>query len=170
MKSINYDSQKNSFLLISTFSILSFILFFVILSCSKNKEEEQIINFTPQNIPFTTLGKNYIFSDNTNIPQQKIVITNQADWTNFLNLMNPHIFQPLTTTNIDFTTDVVIAVLDYNRRPHTGYYITINSIIENENYVVVDVSTMGTQNGYTVSSQPYHIVKLPKQLKTIIFQ
>lgn len=171
MKSINYNSQKNSFLLISKFSILSFILFFVLLSCSKNKEEEQILSFTPQNIPFTTLGKNYIITNSsTNIPQQNIVITNQAEWTNFLNLMNPHIFEPLTTTNIDFTTDIVIAVLDYNQRPHTGFSITINSIIENENDVVVDFSTMGSQNGYSVFSQPYHIVKLPRQLKTINFQ
>lgn len=142
------------------------MLFFVLLSCSRNEEP----TFTPTNIPFTTLGKSYIFSDNTNIPQQNIVITNQAEWTNFLNLMNPHIWQPLTTTNIDFTTDIVIAVLDNNQRPHTGFYITINSIIENENYVVVDVSTMGTQNGYSVFSQPYHIVKLPRQSKSFIFQ
>lgn len=144
------------------------MLFFILPSCSRN--EEPIPSFTPRNIPFTMLGKSYIFSDNTNIPQQNIVITNQSEWTNFLNLMNPHIWQPLTTTNIDFTTDIVIAVLDNNQRPHTGFYITINSIIENENYVVVDVSTMGTQNGYSVFSQPYHIVKLPRQSKPFIFQ
>ena len=166
MKSIIYKSQNN-FLLISKFSIVSFILFFVLLSCSKNEEP----TFTPKNIPFTTLGKSYIITNSsTNIPQQNIVITNQAQWTNLLNQMNPHIWEPLTTTNIDFTTDIVIAVLDYNERPHTGFSITINSIIENENNVEVDFSTMGSQNGYSVFSQPYHIVKIPIQSKPFIFQ
>ena len=167
MKSINYNSQKNSFLLISKFSILSFMLFFVLLSCSKNEEP----TFTLKNIPFTTLGKSYIITNSsTNIPQQNIVITNQAQWTNLLNQFNPHIWEPLITTNIDFTTDIVIAVLDNNDRPHTGFSITINSIIENENNVEVDFSTMGSQNGYSVFSQPYHIVKIPIQSKPFIFQ
>jgi hypothetical protein len=167
MKSINYNSQKNSFLLISKFSILSFILFFVLISCSRNEEP----TFTPTNIPFTTLGKSYIITNSSiNIPQQNIVITNQAQWTNLLNQMNPHIWQPLTTTNVDFTTDIVIAVLDNNERPHTGFSITIISIIENEIHVVVDFSTMGSQNGYAVFTQPYHIVKIPRQSKPFIFQ
>ncbi len=165
MKSLNYNSHKNSFLLISKFSILSFILFFVLLSCSRNEEP----TFTPKNIPFTTLGKSFMTSDQT-IPQQNIVITNQAQWTNLLNQITPLTWQPLTTTNVDFTTDIVIAVLDNNDRPHSGFSITINSIIENENQIVVDFSTMGSQNGYSVFTQPYHIVKIPRQSKPFIFQ
>lgn len=165
MKSINYNSQKNSFLPISKFSILSFMLFFVLLSCSRNEEP----TFTPKNIPFTTLGKSFMTSYQT-IPQQNIVITNQAQWTNLLNQITPLTWQPLTTTNVDFTTDIVIAVLDNNDRPHSGFSITINSIIENENHVVVDFSTMGSQNGYAVLTQPYHIVKIPRQAKPFIFQ
>ena len=168
MKFKMYKIQSNNFLLLRKSSLLSFILFFVLLSCSKSNDAPTA-TFTPQNIPFTLIGKNYMFNP-TNIPQQNTIITNQAQWTNLLNQMNPVIWDPFTTTTIDFTTDILIASIDNGERPHTGYTIAINSITENQNSIVVNVSANSSPNGYTVFTQPYHIVKIPKQTKPFVFQ
>ena len=168
MKLTTYTNRTIKFLLLRKSFILSFILFFVLLSCSTNADEPTAI-FTPQNIPFTLIGKNYMFNP-TNIPQQNTIITNQTQWTNLLNQMNPVIWDPFTTTTIDFTTDILIAIIDNGERPHTGYTIAINSITENQNSIVVNVSANSSPNGYTVFTQPYHIVKIPKQTKPFVFQ
>jgi hypothetical protein len=140
----------------------------MLLSCSNNNEEP-IPSFTPQNIPFTLIGKNHMYSQ-TNIPQQNTIITNQTQWTNLLNQMNPLIWDPFTTTTIDFTTDILIVVVDMDLRPNTSYAITINSIAENQNNIVVNVSTSGSMFGYNAGIQPYHIVKIPIQSKPFVFR
>ena len=168
MKLTTYTNRTIKFLLLRKSFILSFILFFVLLSCSTNADEPTAI-FTPQNIPFTLIGKSDLPSP-TNIPQQNTIITNQTQWTSLVNQMNPFIWDPLTTTTIDFTTDILIAIIDLDGRPHTGYKITINSITETENNIVVNVSTSNSLNGYTILTQPYHIVKIPKQTKPFVFQ
>ena len=168
MKLTTYTNQNINFLLLRKSSLLSFILFFVLLSCSKSNDAPTA-TFTPQNIPFTLIGKSDLPSP-TNIPQQNTIITNQTQWTSLVNQMNPFIWDPFTTTTIDFTTDILIAVIDVDGRPHTGYKITINSITETENNIVVNVSTSNSFNGYTILTQPYHIVKIAKQTKPFVFQ
>ena len=167
MKSTIHAYKKNTILQLSKTSILSFILFFVIVSCNNNDEPSS--SFTPQNIPFTLIGKSYMFSP-TNISQQNTIIDNQTQWSNLLNQMNSGVWDPFTTTTIDFTNYMLIAIIDIDGRPHTGYTVTINSITEYENDIVVDFSTNGSQNGFAATTQPYHIVKIPIQTKPIVFQ
>ena len=106
----------------------------------------------------------------TTIPQQNTIITNQIQWTNLLNQMNPQLNAgAFVTTTVDFTTDILIAVIDMER-PNTSYTITINSITENQNNITVNISTSGSMFGYNAGTQPYHIVKIPKQTKPFVFQ
>ena len=168
MKLTTYTNRTIKFLLLRKSSLLAFILFFVLLSCSNNADEPNAA-FTPQNIPFTLIGKNYMGST-TNIPQQNTIITNQTQWTNLLNQMNPQLNGgAFVTTTVDFTTDILIAVIDMER-PNTSYAITINSITENQNNITVTISTSGSMVGYNAGTQPYHIVKIPKQTKPFVFQ
>jgi hypothetical protein len=164
MKSINYNSQKNSFLLISKFSILSFILFFVLLSCSRN--DEPIPSFTPRNIPFTVVGSGPYSG---NAVTSNLVIQNNAQWETLKNELTQNVTNQFTETNIDFNNFFLVAVID-NVRPNTGFDVNINNILEYENNIIVTLSSNNTGWGYQVLTRPFRIVKIPIQSKPFIFQ
>jgi hypothetical protein len=55
-------------------------------------------------------------------------------------------------------------------RPDTGYSVNIDSVIENENNITVDFSVLISNDAFNAEVQPYHIVKIPKSPKPVIFQ
>ena len=170
MKAKTKILKKINLFILSKKLLLTFITFFLLTSCSNNEEVESS-SFTPQNIPFTLIGKNFMYST-TNIPVQNTIITNQTQWTNLVNQMYPQLNgdTSFTTSNIDFNNNILIAIIDIDGRPNTSYSIAINSITENENNIVVDVSTTGSMNGFNAGTQPFHIVKIPIQSKPFVFQ
>lgn len=149
--------------------LLTFTTFFVLLSCTSN-DDESSSSFTPQNIPFTLIGKSYMIEP-TNISQQNTIITNQTQWNNLLNQMdsNSNVSNSFTTTIIDFSLYNLIVVIDIVR-PNLSYSININSITENQNNIVVDILSSGSVNGFNAGSIPFHIVKIPIQSKPFVFQ
>lgn len=68
-------------------------------------------------------------------------------------------------TNVDFNTYQIIAVFT-NLKP-VNWEVEINDIIENANDLTV--SLVETEGGFTVVTQPFHIVAIPKTTKPIIF-
>jgi hypothetical protein len=169
MKAKTKNLKKSKLVVLSKKLLLTFITFFLLTSCSNNEEVESS-SFTPQNIPFTLIGKSYMIEP-TNISPQNTIITNQTQWNTLISQMdsNSNVSNSFTTTIIDFSLYNLVVIIDIDR-PNLSYSININSITENQNNIAVDVSTSGSMNGYNAGTQPFHIVKIPIQSKPFVFQ
>ena len=160
------------------------ILVFVSLicfGCSNNAIDPAVVTAPPAVAypivinPFL-IGKNENIGATLGLPQQNRVITNQADWTIFLNsLIYPtcprcfNVIGTFSTTTIDFANYNVIVCIDVVRQTVGGNEITIVGINENQN--TINVSLTHVIGGFfLLISQPYHIVRIPKSTKPVVFQ
>lgn len=150
-------------------TLLIAILSMVMINCSSDDNNE---SFTPQNIDFTTIGQGIIsfymtIEQQNSIEQQNTVITNQTDWNQLLGLLEGVV--EISETDIDFDTFQVIASID-EKRGHTGHWVEITEIIENENNITVTIVTGEYDSGFTTICRPYHIVKITKSDKPVVFE
>ena len=143
--------------------ILTFISFFMLLSCSNSDD-----SFTPQNITPTLIGKNSISNPST--PLQNSLITSQVQWDNLLSIMNStnNVSNNFLETNIDFNNFDIIAVFR-NPISNSSSTVDITSIVETGNQRAVTVQNLIDGVSADVA-QPFHIVKIPKSTKPIVFQ
>lgn len=134
---------------------------FVLTACS-NDDNDVIAN----DVQFTTVGKNTL-NGGENIPQSNFVFNNETDWNNFLFQLNAinDVSGTFNETEIDFTAFTVIAVVDEVKT--SGSQISIINVMENTNNI--QIAKELTIYSTTVISQPFHIIKIPKTNKPIIF-
>jgi hypothetical protein len=150
--------------------ILVFIIaVFSFSSCSNNDDAL----FTPVNIEFEVIGSGMIRgAGSEEILPGNYVISNQNDWLELLNKMNSfdtNTTNEFTTTTINFQTHIIIAVFD-ELRGNPGWLIEIESIVENENNIVVDVINLNPGSIQSAMRQPYQIVRIPITNKPIVFE
>ncbi|MGB2416306.1 MAG: hypothetical protein ACPH6A_04630, partial [Flavobacteriaceae bacterium] len=69
-------------------------------------------------------------------------------------------------TNIDFNTYQIIAI--FKEVKPTNWEVEISSIVENANNL--SVSVVETEYDFTVVTQPFHIIKISKTNKEIVFE
>jgi hypothetical protein len=165
MKSINHPKKRIFAFLCKTHNII-LTLVFTLVSCSNSDDTDD--GFTPQTITPTLIGKG-VLSSNSIYIQQNLVINTNEDWqellTNF-NSINDNITDGFTETNIDVTSFTILAVIDNKNSTTT---VDVTSILENSTSIVVEVENL--QNGISLDiAHPFHIVKIPKTTKTIIFE
>ena len=146
--------MKNLFYLI--------LYLFVLTSCSN--DDNEVIS---EELQFTTVGKNTLHGGE-NIPQSNLVFNNQTDWNNFLTQIDAinDLSGTFNETEIDFTDFTVIAVVDEIKT--SGSEISIINVLENVNSI--HITSELTMYSSTVITQPFHIVKIPKTNKQIIFE
>ena len=142
---------------------LTFVLLFTFSGCSD--DENAATPFEPLTITPVLIGKGF---NSSNIAPGNLVISNQADWDAFLISMG-YYSSFFINTPVDFSLYEVIAIVD-SMRPDTGHSVNIDSVTENENDITVDFSVLNSGDGYTVMGQPFHIVKIPRSPKPVIFQ
>jgi hypothetical protein len=146
--------------------ILSLVLF-LLLSCTNNDDNQSVTNLaTP--ITFTLIGKNSI--SNPSPLLQNVLIANQTQWNTLLTSMNAVniVSTNFSETNINFNNFDVIAVF---RSPISNSASTVDIISIEENYTNRIVSVQNLINGdATDVAQPFHIVKIPKSTKPVVFQ
>jgi hypothetical protein len=70
---------------------------------------------------------------------------------------------------IDYANYTVIVVID-RIYGNGGHSIDITNITEFETNIIVTVENLQTGNTFSVVTQPYHIVKIPKATKPIVFE
>ncbi|MCX8525459.1 protease complex subunit PrcB family protein [Chryseobacterium formosus] len=142
-------------------------ILFISISC-RNEDEENIES--KKQINFQLIGKGNFMGSAYATPQNS-VITNTTQWNNFLNQIdspNNHPSSGFTETNIDFNQFMVILVVDAVY-PNGGHSVDIMTVDENPQNIEVDVEKLLQGNVTTVITQPYHIVKIPKIAKPVLF-
>ena len=73
-----------------------------------------------------------------------------------------------TTTNIDFNSFMVLVCVDI-LKPTDTFNINIVNVIENQNNINVTVTNTGSIGFLLTVGQPYHIVRIPKRDKPVVF-
>lgn len=148
------------------FLLLCFIFFMI--SCSDNHDNDEQLESKNQ-INFQLIGKGNFMA--TYATPQNTVITNSTQWNNFLNQIdgpNNHPSAGFTETNIDFNQFMIILVVD-EVYPNGGHSVDIITVDENPQNIEIDVEKLLQGNVTTVVTQPYHIVKIPKIAKPVLF-
>ncbi|KAF2514131.1 hypothetical protein E0W68_13675 [Flavobacterium salilacus subsp. salilacus] len=137
----------------------------VLLSCSSstNNTIMEEDNNNPILIAQGWLGYNSVFE------QQNMVITNSDEWEALLTAMqgiNENVLDTFTETTIDFESYTIIAAFDIKNSTTS---VNITSVEENDSTIVVNIDNL--QQGITQDvAHPYHIVKIKKSNKPIVFQ
>ena len=144
---------------------ISIFVFLLTISCDKNDDEN---GFEPQTITPVLVGKGHL-NYNSIYSKQNKVITNNSDWqtllTNF-NSINSNITATFTETNIDFNNYQIIVAIDAKNRSTS---VDVTNILENTNNIAVTIQNL--QLGITQDvANPFHIVKIPKSTKAVVFQ
>ena len=143
------------------------INFFLLLLISCNNSTE-IQNLTNQAITPVLIGKSSI--SNPEPPLQNTLIINQMQWNQLLASLNAvnNVSINFTETNVDFNNYDVIAVF---RNPilNSTSSIDITNVTENQTNRIVTVQKL--RDGISADvAQPFHIVKIPKSTKPVVFQ
>ncbi|SDL68400.1 protease complex subunit PrcB family protein [Chryseobacterium taihuense] len=143
--------------------LLISILFF---NYSCTDKDENIESKTPINLQL--IGKGELIGNS--LPQQNLVITNSAQWTTLLNTLdaNNNVSGGFTETNINFNQYMVIAVFDQTYL-NGGHSIDIVAVDETAANLEVNIEKLLQGNATSIVTQPYHIVKIPKIAKPVIF-
>lgn len=148
---------------------LFILIVFSLLSCSNNDDEP----FTPISINFDVIGTGMVSAPvSTDISPGNYVIINQNDWLELLNKMNSinsDQTSSFTTTEINFQTHIIIAVFD-EIRGNPGYLINVDSVIENQNNITINVVNSNPGSIASVMRQPFEIVRIPISSKPILFE
>ena len=141
--------------------------FFIFFNCNRNNDEAS----QPTNITPVEIGKGALYGNGQeDIVRSNVVISNNFDWQNLMSQMNSvnNVTDGFTETNIDFSQYEIIAVFDsiYN---NGGWSIDIISIVENSSNIEVTISNENEGDITSITVQPYHIVKIPKSTKPVVF-
>jgi len=146
-------------------TILIITIIIGLTSCNKNDDELNLVEFTQ-------IGQNNLYGNGEeNIIKQNLVILESNSWNELIDKLNTvnYVSEEFTETNIDFDNFIVIAVFD-KIYGNGGHSIDIIKITENENKVIVTNENILRGDATYVMTQPFHIVKIPKTDKLIIFE
>ncbi len=151
-------TRKITLLIIAIFSLL--------ISC--NSEEDNLTKVGN----LILIGQGNLYGNGEeNIEKQNLVISNTSSWKELMNKMNSvnNESSNFIETDIDFSKFMIIAVFD-NVKGNGGHSIDITKIEENNNNIFVSVEYLLPGGFTTIMTQPYHIIKITKKNKPVIFE
>ena len=128
-------------------------------------------NLQPLIINPTLIGKGDLNGNGAeNILKQNVIVTNQNDWTALIHAMNTvnNVSDSFTEIDIDFNSFQIVTAFD-NVKPNGGHSIDITDVTVTESNITVTVQNLLTGGLNSVITQPFHIVKIPKSPKQIVF-
>ena len=152
------------------------LFFLMVISCNDDDVAPVVTPpFVPVVIEPILISKRDITPNVIN-PQKTVIDTNE-EWNALLNQID-NFYQPFgidfmtlyfSESIIDFNNYTIITVFDqvYN---NGGHSVDIMNITEFEDNIKVTVENLQTGNTSNVGTQPYHIVKIPKATKPIVFE
>ena len=143
------------------------ILFLILLSsgCSNEDDMQTVIYPSP-------IGKGDLNgSGKEGIQQQNIVISDTAAWNELKIKMDSYnnVTGSFTETEINFSEYIILAAFS-ELRPLGGCSIEIKNVLEYSGGINVTIENFVPKAGVAEETQPYHIVKIPKTNKQIVFE
>jgi len=143
-----------------------------LISCSKTEETLVPDNFTPITIVPEVIKKGNFLGGDVIFPQQNTIISDTAGWNSIIVTLNNYqnkIEDINVNSSPNFNDYTYIAFFDSVK--YDGIHaIGTSNITENATNIVITISyTVTTPNVQSVT-QPYHVIKIPKSTKPIIFQ
>jgi len=132
--------------------------------CGVNEDTYTVINPV-------LIGKGDLYgSGEEGILQQNIVISDTAAWNDLKTKMNSYnyVSGSFTETEIDLSNYLILASFS-ELRPIGGCSIKIKNVVEYSGGINVTIENIVPIAGTAVETQPYHIVKIPKTDKEIVF-
>ena len=144
--------------------ILFFSCCFLLLNC---EHKDLVADIEPEEPFVTSIGKGSLHRE-TNIAKSNLVIKEATIWKELMNKMDTvnEETKYFTETNIDFSQYQVIAAID--KVQGSVHYLNIIDVAENQTNIVVTVEI--TVSFLSSIYQPYHIIKIPKTDKEIVFK
>lgn len=147
--------------------ILKIFLVSTTLFLSACTHTEDDLRQTDQ-VCFTEIGKGALYGNGAEgIPQSNMVITDNTGWQNLMTQMNTvnNVTDSFTETAIDFDVYEVIAIfLDVKAN---GWEVKITNITEDDTNIHIYTTEKEFIN--QVITQPFHIVKIFKNDKPVVF-
>lgn len=142
-----------------------FVLALLMFSC-QNKEKTNSV----KPVEFSTLSQGDLKGNGEEgIGKSKLIISDQKAFEVLLAKTNAVNDQISPAPTIDFDQSIVLAVFD-EIKSHGGHSIDITEVSEHEDRFVVQIERLNEGGMLTVITQPYHLVKIPKTTKPIIFK
>ena len=145
--------------------IILALLVLLNISCSTSDDTN---DFEPKTITPVLIGKGDL-NGSEGIPQQNSVITNDIDWKNLKTQIGTYNVSTLKENTINFNDFQIVVVFD-KVYGNGGHSIDITNVIENSNNIKITIEHLLTGGAAAVIPQPYHIIKIPKSTKPIVFQ
>lgn len=141
------------------------ITFLTLIACTSNENNNDL--------QFMLIGKGELYGNGMeNIEKSNFIIENDTSWKSLISKMNAvnNVSVDFKESDIDFSKYQIIAVFD-QIYGNGGHSIEVARVIENEASINIKVNNLKI-SGYAtmVMTQPFHIVKIPKTGKQIIFQ
>ncbi len=148
------------------------VLLLLTLGCQKKSASNDLEASYPRDLEFSLISKgNLLGNGREGIESGSIWITREVEWNDLLGKMNIHnpVSDSFIENTIDFSAYDVLASFD-QIRPHTGFVVYIDKLIEEQNNRVAHLVLKENNTGFDVVSQPYYLIKIPKSKKTVMFQ
>ena len=124
------------------------------------------------NMDYSLIGQGQLHgSGDENIEKSNLVIKNSTSWNELIDKMNSvnNVSDKFTEIDIDFSRYTIIAIFD-NIYGNGGHSIDIINVMENENEIIITVDKLLKGDDSLVITQPFHIIKIPKTEKKILFE
>lgn len=139
-----------------------------ITACSKDEIQhkgklEDVNEISTVTVDFENVLNGNIHSTHP-LAQNHLIIDNATDWKNLQDQI-----RLVPQTIIDFNAFTIIAVFD-QPRTDTGCTIDVIDVTEFNSTLEVTIDRLNKVGLATAPSLPYHIVKIPKTDKPIIFR
>lgn len=141
----------------------------IVLFASCKKEEEKHACFHTHSVAVNEICKGVLDGNgDEGIAQANMVISDTESWQHLMDKMNTvnHVTDDFSETEIDFNQNMVIAV--FLEVKGSGWEVHIEKVVEHEDYITVSCSEEASASA--VMSQPFHIIKIPKTCKSIVFE
>jgi hypothetical protein len=138
------------------------------LSCSDDNNSQNT------NIEFTEIAEGFLGADGAEgIPEQNIVIDNEADWKDLKTKMNTNVntTESFSETEIDFSLYMIIASFS-DIKNYGGLSLKVEKVINNPENIIVNIKQVVSSDKYVTFNinQPYYIAKIPRSDLPVIFE
>ncbi len=140
----------------------------IFLSCSNSDSKTSTSDLT-----LFEIGSGNLYGNSSEgIIESRLLVTNSVSWNTLMNEMNSvnNVSASFTETTIDFANYDLIVLFD-QVRGSGGYTIEASNVNENTSSIVVSVN-LQVPTGVVplVITQPFHIYKIAKTTKPVIFE